>query len=628
MQRDPPRVVKRSQKACTECRQAKVCTNIGPGSTIQRQRTKEHAAEACPIYFHRLIFNSRLNDVTSQLTAIQQTLGRLSSNSGTLPSQAPSANAVSEPSEPHITPLSVVENSYDTSDETFFYRDEHVGNLPATPMSLGQTLIEASQAEILFDHFQKHYYRHCPILHANRTTDSIFRSSPFLFWTIIIISSRFHPTLTQTYQTVVTPYRNLLGKVLAEPITTLESIHGIIMLCIWPLAVDRQPEDSSWNYCGLVTNAAIRMGLHKDGTESNSNRNPIPKTEATIRANTWMACLKVNSIFIWHFVPCLHLGVTNTSSGSLSHFETDFANKLQIGMKSIKAAVFISKIHQHVDISMIHLICEDLDDLKHKNHNTWSEEAEIERLAMCQAQCSPPSSSENTMLKHSLISLGFTAAVRIIYIFSTTSAVKSTLLETQTHKPCQSEEFTRTQRYLPKYYFRTLLFAASFIFKAMANYEETNSSHYEIARNHIRQTYRMLSSWSEDKMDEFGRAARMIEVLSHVSNLSDLKEFDSHGGASLTILEDTVQTAKEIREGLEINAAGNPASQYGTPCSVRADPPSEVLPGTLGPWVNPGSDVVNDFDYDWNLFGEFDMTSSEHWVPGFGAESGDSMFSR
>jgi hypothetical protein len=86
------------------------------------------------------------------LTAIQQTLGRLSS-SGSQPSQAPSANAVSEPSEPHTTPSSAVKNSSDTSDETFFYRDENERNLPAAPMSLGHTLIEISQAENLLDQF-------------------------------------------------------------------------------------------------------------------------------------------------------------------------------------------------------------------------------------------------------------------------------------------------------------------------------------------------------------------------------------------------------------------------------------------------------------------------------------------
>jgi len=174
----------------------------------------------------------------------------------------------------------------------------------------------------------------------------------------------------------------------------------------------------------------------------------------------------------------------NTSSGSLFHLETDFTTKLQIGMQSIKAAVFMSKIHQNADLSMIHLICRDLDDVKQMNHKTWSEEAEIELLGaqlniytfqvqqMSRARSSPPSISGNGILRNSLINLGFTAAARIIHVFSTASAVSSTLPETQTHEPCQSEDFTRTQRYLPKYYFTTLLFAASFIFKAMANYKQ------------------------------------------------------------------------------------------------------------------------------------------------------------
>jgi hypothetical protein len=114
------------------------------------------------------------------LTAIQQTLGRLSSNSGTQPSQAPSANAVSDPSEQHITPLSVVENSSDTSDKTFFYRDEHVGNLPEAPMSLGQTLIEASQAENFLDQFVTRYYSvHSQLLIAVQFPETLLPPLPY-----------------------------------------------------------------------------------------------------------------------------------------------------------------------------------------------------------------------------------------------------------------------------------------------------------------------------------------------------------------------------------------------------------------------------------------------------------------
>ena len=486
----------------------------------------------------------------------------------------------------------------------------------------------------------------------------IVHSSPFLFWTIIIISTRFHPTLAHIYQDVVASYRGLLGKVLAEEITALESIQGIVLLCLWPLAVDKQTLDPTWNYCGLVTNAAMRMGLHKDGTNRNITRSPISKTEARIRAKTWMACMKVNSMcdlplndckhqltvpsFVWSSVPCLHLEIPNTTSilsGSPSQIETDFATKLEIGRQSIKAAVLMSRIHQQADISMTHLICRDLDDVKHMHHNTWSEEAEIELLGaqlntytfqlqqMSQPQYSPPSGSENTLLKSSLITLGFTAAARIIHTFSTMSTTRSTLLETQTHDSREGDNVAHIQRYLPKHYFITLLFAASFIFKAMANYKDTDSSQSEIACNCIRQTYRMLSSWSEHEMDELGRAARMIQVLSHVSNLSGLKEFKSHGSASRSILEDATQAAKEIRESMEMKAAGSLASQYGTPYSVGAGPASKFLTDDLGPGLYPDPDVVNDVGLDWDLLGGYNLVSSSCWVPGFGAEPGNITFS-
>ena len=333
------------------------------------------------------------------------------------------------------------------------------------------------------------------------------------------------------------------------------------------------------------------------------------------------------------------MNTTSMLSGSLSQIETDFATKLQIERQSIKAAVFLSKIHQQADISMMHLICRDLDDVKHMHRNTWSEEAEIELLGaqlniytfqlqqMFQSQCSSPNDSETTMLKSSLINLGFTTAARIIHIFSTMTTTRPSPLEAQTHVSCQGNDVAHTQKYLPKHYLITLLFAASFIFKAMANYEDTDSSHSEKACNYIRKTYQMLLSWSEHEMDELGRAARMIQVLSHVSNLSVMKEFDSQSSTSRSILEDTMQTAKEIREGMEINAAGSFASQYGTPHSVGADSASKSLTDELGAGLNPDPDVVNDLELDWDLLGGYNLVHSSHWVSGFGAEPANNMFS-
>ena len=117
----------------------------------------------------------------------------------------------------------------------------------------------------------------------------------------------------------------------------------------------------------------------------------------------------------------------------------------------------------------------------------------------------------------------------------------------------------------------------------------------------------------------------MIEVLSRATNLSSLKEFDSHGDANLSILEDAVQTAREIREGMEIIALDSPASQYVTSSSSAADVAGKGLADTSGSRANLDYDGVNDFDFGWNLLGGFNMTQLDAT---FGTESMDVMFNR
>ena len=294
-------------------------------------------------------------------------------------------------------------------------------------------------------------------------------------------------------------------------------------------------------------------------------------------------------------------------------------------------------MYQHADLSTIHLICRDLDDIKSMYHITWSKEAEIELLGaqlniytfqlqrMSKTQQSSPSRPDNSMLKNALISLGSAAAARVIDLYSTTSASPSTLPETHAHNLHGDKGSTCTHRYLPKYYFQTLMFATSFIFKAMANFDEGNSVQFEIARNHIQQAHQMFLCWSDHAMDELGRAARVIEVLSDTTNLSCLKEFDSHGGANSSILEDAVQTAKEIREGMEVVALGNSASQYVTPSSSAAESANKGPADTSGSRTNLDYDGLDDLDFDWNLLDDLDTTQ---WNAIFEVESMDVMFNR
>jgi hypothetical protein len=141
--------------------------------------------------------------------------------------------------------------------------------------------------KLIICRFNKNYYRFCPILNTDMDLRSLYKSSPTLFWTIIIISVRWHPKLHGMTSLLTKPYNSLLGETLVGPITSIESIQAIVLICYWPLSIDKQLEDPSWNYCGLATHAATRLRLNRVDN--------LKKDRVSVeRRKTWLACVKLN----------------------------------------------------------------------------------------------------------------------------------------------------------------------------------------------------------------------------------------------------------------------------------------------------------------------------------------------
>ncbi|ODQ69038.1 hypothetical protein LIPSTDRAFT_66714 [Lipomyces starkeyi NRRL Y-11557] len=281
-------------------------------------------------------------------------------------------------------------------------------------------------------------------------------------------------------------------------------------------------------------------------------------------------------------------------------------------------------------MSIIQHLCRDLDDVKDRHRSTWNREADIELLGaqlniyafqlqkLSPAQhSSPPGSLEVGTAKKALIHLGLSTAVRIIHVFSTMTEGGSAQPSPQADGSFQTDPH-HPERYLPKYYFMTLSFATSFMFKALANNGE-DFRHNEIARNHIQLAYQMFSSWSDYPMDEFGRVARMIMVLSRASNLSILEDFHSQGDASVSVLDETIHAAKEIRERMKMpDLTRSTGSQDRIPVSPRPNLSNPTLPGLGGLWPTQNLDGMEEFDFNWNSPWGFNMTALGY--PGFGLD--------
>ena len=136
--------------------------------------------------------------------------------------------------------------------------------------------------------FRQHYHRHGIILDTSPSLLELRNQSPILFWTIILTSSRNHPQYSSFHQGLTQAYEPLLGSYLVKTILSLSTIHAILILVTWPIPVQSQPQDPTWNYCGLITNAARLLGLHEPGREKEYGFPRATPREVELRSKTWL----------------------------------------------------------------------------------------------------------------------------------------------------------------------------------------------------------------------------------------------------------------------------------------------------------------------------------------------------
>jgi hypothetical protein len=418
----------------------------------------------------------------------------------------------------------------------------------------------------------------------------LYHSVPFLFWTIVIIASRWHPSLSHLYGELEGPYQDLLARTIIAPILTLATIQGLVLLCIWPLAVAKQQYDPSWNYCGLLTNAATKLGIHKCSMVTDGQETPS-EDDARVHLKTWMACYLVNCSHSWHTGVSVSSKFTvalRTPPPPRTRAENDFVTKVAVLRQFAKSTSILGRLDSETDgLALVQIMCKELGALRDDHKEVWSLEAEIlvlgsqltlfalqlESAALYQASLTKASKSPQTNTSWNvLVNLAFMVAIRLIHNFSeltTTSASADNMNEAPT---TTSYSTTTTEdanpaigydpsshpiyRYLPKHYMLMLALAATLIFKVRAAYPEAIKYNDDLGQNHIRIVYDLLGRWSMKKDDEPSRIQRVIEVLSRAERqqILNLKEprIRTEPGSGITVLKDAALTAKSLRERVGI----------------------------------------------------------------------------
>ena len=164
--------------------------------------------------------------------------------------------------------------------------------------STSTTIYQRHGKDLQSNSFRQHYYRHGVVLDTSPSLLELRKGSPILFWAIIITSSRYHPQYSSLYRALTQAYEPLLGSCLLKAILSLSTMHAILIFATWPVPVQSQPQDPTWNYCGLITNAARLLGLHEPGREKEYGFPRATPREVELRSKTWLQIFHRNITWV------------------------------------------------------------------------------------------------------------------------------------------------------------------------------------------------------------------------------------------------------------------------------------------------------------------------------------------
>lgn len=127
--------------------------------------------------------------------------------------------------------------------------------------------------------------------------------SPLLFWSIILVATQEQDRFAGIYREVANGQEGLLSPILQKAIQRIETIHVLLLLCLWPIPRHHYFDNPAWNYAGLATNAAVQLQCHyfmDPSKEQHAWSGFAPMAEGEVnmvdQARTWLGCFQVGTV--------------------------------------------------------------------------------------------------------------------------------------------------------------------------------------------------------------------------------------------------------------------------------------------------------------------------------------------
>lgn len=298
------------------------------------------------------------------------------------------------------------------------------------------------------------------------------------------------------------------------------------------------------------------------------------------------------------------------------HLPADFLSQLEIQQYSARVAVVLNDQDVYpLRDSLLELLERDLVAVESKMPYPASLPIQIDLLATkLRLYAIPLLSRQNSSATtdygaYSRVSWykGLNVAVKLSSIFAENLAQRNLLsFECPPEKPAQAQQIITS--FYPKHYFRILVMAGMYLVKLLAVDRDIAPQDKILARDHTTQVYTTLQHLSQRERDEFDRAARLIEMISHYTEdpslLPNLKE-DNDVKPNPSIIEDAVETAGKIRRlhgSVHTPQSSSESQPIGDPVAPEAalrdttKLPLDLFSSEWDTWFGTG-DTIDFFQY-------------------------------
>lgn len=137
----------------------------------------------------------------------------------------------------------------------------------------------------------------------------LLEQSPLLFWTIVLVACQMHDSYSNLYEQIYTIHHEYLSHIVHSAVKSVEVIHALLLLCLWPVPNTRHLDDPAWSYIGIAINAAMQLQCHKPWQHDSTISHWRTMLTGSVRDSsiptlsmTWLSCFDISTRFVQTFV--------------------------------------------------------------------------------------------------------------------------------------------------------------------------------------------------------------------------------------------------------------------------------------------------------------------------------------